>query len=70
MSVSALQPAIASVPAGTAFFLIAGMTERLRVSLLAIPEAPAPFAGPWLFYGTVATMWFGIVGMLDPCDQY
>jgi multicomponent K+:H+ antiporter subunit D len=32
--------------------------------LLAQPDAPAPFGGPWLFYGTVATMWFGILGML------
>ena len=42
-----------------------GVYALLRMgSLLAVPEAPAPFAGPWLFYGTVATMWFGIVGML------
>ncbi len=32
-------------------------------SLLAGPRA-APFGGPWLFYGAIATMVFGIVGML------
>ncbi|WP_129642916.1 monovalent cation/H+ antiporter subunit D [Peristeroidobacter agariperforans] len=57
----------ASPPVAAMFAIMTkvGVYALLRMgSLLAIPEAPAPFAGPWLFYGTVATMWFGIVGML------
>ena len=57
----------ASPPAAAMFAILTkvGVYSLLRMSsLLAQPDAPAPFAGPWLFYGTVATMWFGIVGML------
>jgi multicomponent K+:H+ antiporter subunit D len=57
----------ASPPVAAMFAIMTkvGVYALLRMgSLLAVPEAPAPFAGPWLFYGTVATMWFGIVGML------
>lgn len=57
----------ASPPVAAMFAIMTkvGVYSLLRMgSLLAVPEAPAPFAGPWLFYGTVATMWFGIVGML------
>lgn len=57
----------ASPPVAAMFAILTkvGVYALLRIgSLLAVPEAPAPFAGPWLFYGTVATMWFGIVGML------
>lgn len=57
----------ASPPAAAMFAILTkvGVYSLLRIgSLLAQPDAPAPFAGPWLFYGTVATMWFGIVGML------
>lgn len=59
--------AAASPPVAAMFAIMTkvGVYALLRMgSLLAIPEAPAPFAGPWLFYGTVATIWFGIVGML------
>jgi multicomponent K+:H+ antiporter subunit D len=57
----------ASPPAAAMFAIMTkvGVYALLRMgSLLAQPEAPAPFGGPWLFYGTVATIWFGIVGML------
>ncbi|MBM0107046.1 monovalent cation/H+ antiporter subunit D [Steroidobacter sp. S1-65] len=57
----------ASPPAAAMFAILTkvGVYAMLRLgSLLSQPEAPAPFSGPWLFYGTVATMWFGIVGML------
>jgi multicomponent K+:H+ antiporter subunit D len=57
----------ASAPAAAMFAIMTkvGVYALLRMgSLLAQPDAPAPFGGPWLFYGTVATMWFGIVGML------
>ncbi len=57
----------ASPPAAAMFAILTkvGVYALLRLgSLLSQPEAPPPFAGPWLFYGTVATMWFGIVGML------
>ena len=57
----------ASPPAAAMFAIMTkvGVYALLRMgSLLAQPDAPAPFGGPWLFYGTVATMWFGIVGML------
>ena len=57
----------ASPPAAAMFAILTkvGVYALLRMgALLSQPEAPAPFSGPWLFYGTVATMWFGIVGML------
>jgi multicomponent K+:H+ antiporter subunit D len=57
----------ASPPAAAMFAIMTkvGVYALLRLgSLFAPPEAPAPFAGPWLFYGTVATMWYGILGML------
>lgn len=57
----------ASPPVAAMFAIMTkvGVYALLRMgSLLAQPDAPAPFAGPWLFYGTVATMWFGIGGML------
>lgn len=57
----------ASPPVAAMFAIMTkvGVYALLRIgSLLAQPEAPAPFGGPWLFYGTVATMWFGILGML------
>ncbi|WP_116808491.1 monovalent cation/H+ antiporter subunit D [Steroidobacter cummioxidans] len=57
----------ASPPAAAMFAIMTkvGVYSLLRIgSLLAQPDAPVPFGGPWLFYGTVATIWFGIVGML------
>jgi len=57
----------ASPPAAALFAIMTkvGVYALLRMgSLLAQPDAPAPFGGPWLFYGTVATIWFGSVGML------
>nr|WP_298724724.1 monovalent cation/H+ antiporter subunit D [uncultured Steroidobacter sp.] len=57
----------ASPPAAALFAIMTkvGVYSLLRIgSLLAQPDAPVPFGGPWLFYGTVATIWFGIVGML------
>ncbi len=57
----------ASPPAAAMFAIMTkvGVYALLRMgSLFAQPDAPAPFGGPWLFYGTVATIWFGIVGML------
>ena len=57
----------ASPPAAAMFAIMTkvGVYALLRMgSLFAQPDAPAPFGGPWLFYGTVATMWFGILGML------
>src|SRR5690606_36991444 len=57
----------ASPPAAAMFAIMTkvGVYALLRIgSLFAQPEAPAPFGGPWLFYGMVATMWFGILGML------
>ncbi|HWK49532.1 MAG TPA: monovalent cation/H+ antiporter subunit D [Steroidobacter sp.] len=57
----------ASPPAAAMFAIMTkvGVYSLLRMgSLLAQPDAPVPFGGPWLFYGTVATIWFGIVGML------
>jgi multicomponent K+:H+ antiporter subunit D len=42
-----------------------GVYAILRMgSVLVETGAPTPFAGPWLFYGGIATMIFGLVGML------
>lgn len=57
----------ASPPAAALFAIMTkvGVYALLRMgSLLSQPDAPAPFGGPWLFYGTVATIWFGSLGML------
>jgi len=42
-----------------------GVYAILRVgSILGPADAPSPFGGPWLFYIAIATMLFGIAGML------
>jgi len=42
-----------------------GIYAVLRMSvLLGDASAPAPLGGPWLFYGGIATLVFGIIGML------
>lgn len=59
--------AAAGAPVAAVFSIMTkvGIYAVLRIgSLLAASSAPAPFAGQWLLYIGLATMVFGIVGML------
>jgi multicomponent K+:H+ antiporter subunit D len=62
---SAYSSAGAPVAAIFAIMTKVGIYAVLRMSvLLGDAAAPAPLNGPWLFYGGIATLIFGIVGIL------
>ncbi len=62
---SAYAAAGASVAAVFSIMTKVGVYAVLRMSvLLGDASAPVPLGGPWLFYGGLATLIFGIVGLL------
>ncbi|HEY5809035.1 MAG TPA: monovalent cation/H+ antiporter subunit D [Povalibacter sp.] len=57
----------AGAPVAAVFSIMTkvGIYAVIRMSvLLGDASAPAPLSGPWLFYGGVATLIFGVVGMV------